>query len=158
MRRRPRFDPEHPDPPDAAPSPLLLATVRAFADSSDPGHCPTKGAHCSCWWISNKECCDCEAAPRHPELVGRMTPASTRNLRCSGLTRSDKQRVRERLAWTGPREGDLDKSGDRLIQPVPPARWPYGPPTAHEECCFLHEGGIYCDCEASDAEDEGDGS
>lgn len=52
--------------------------------------------------------------------------------------------------WTGPRDGETDAEG-RLLRSVPPERWPYGPPEAHEDCCTLHEGGLYCDCAASDA-------
>lgn len=60
--------------------------------------------------------------------------------------------------WTGPREDDLKADGVSLRGPVPPERWPYGPPAAHESCCLLHrmgdasrQGGLYCDCAASDA-------
>lgn len=59
--------------------------------------------------------------------------------------------------WTGPDDDDLDASGIRLVRPVPPERWPYGPPSAHETCCMLHRGhngGLYCDCKASDASDD----
>lgn len=46
-----------------------------------------------------------------------------------------------------------------LVAPVPPERWPYGPPSHHEDCCRLHDRGLYCDCKASDASDAeyGDG-
>ena len=55
--------------------------------------------------------------------------------------------------WTGPNANDLMPSGDKLCRPVPPERWPCGPPTAHEPCCRLHAQGLYCDCRASDASD-----
>ena len=53
--------------------------------------------------------------------------------------------------WIGPRETDMDGLSGGLLRPVPPARWPYGLPDAHEDCCILHSGGLYCDCAASDA-------
>ena len=56
--------------------------------------------------------------------------------------------------WTGPRDDDLSFDGVTLCRAVPPERWPYGPPDYHEACCRLHAGGLYCDCRASDAEDE----
>jgi hypothetical protein len=37
--------------------------------------------------------------------------------------------------------------------PLPPERWPYGEPSAHEDCCLLHTGGAFCDCAASAAEE-----
>lgn len=52
------------------------------------------------------------------------------------------------LSWTGPLEEDMD-GDDQLAQPVPPERWPFGPPEAHEDCCRLHTGGLWCDCKAS---------
>jgi len=57
-------------------------------------------------------------------------------------------------AWTGPRDADLDASRCKLLAPVPPERWPYGPPSHHEEVCTLHAGGLFCDCRASDASDD----
>ena len=64
------------------------------------------------------------------------------------------------LSWIGPREGDLKPDGASLRGPVPPERWPYGPPSAHEDCCRLHavhnahrSDGLYCDCAASAADD-----
>lgn len=57
--------------------------------------------------------------------------------------------------WTGPRETDLDSDGVTLLRPVPPERWPFGPPEEHDRCCILHEGGLYCDCGASAADDDG---
>lgn len=54
--------------------------------------------------------------------------------------------------WTGPIEGDQEADGS-LIQPVPPERWPYGPPAHHEGVCLLFENGLYCDCKASDSSD-----
>jgi len=47
-------------------------------------------------------------------------------------------------AWVG---SDL---GEFAEGPIPPERWPYGPPEAHQRCCMLFLGGTYCDCEASD--------
>jgi len=55
--------------------------------------------------------------------------------------------------WTGPKEGEVDNTGS-LKYPVPPERWPYGPPEAHEDCCNLIEGGLFCDCAASDSSAE----
>lgn len=53
--------------------------------------------------------------------------------------------------WTGPRDDDWENGSQmKLKAPVPPERWPYGPPTAHEDICTLHEGGLFCDCAASD--------
>jgi len=57
--------------------------------------------------------------------------------------------------WIGPDESDLDPDAFApvLLVPVPGARWPFGPPEVHEECCLLHSGGLCCDCKASDASD-----
>jgi hypothetical protein len=56
------------------------------------------------------------------------------------------------MDWRGPREEDLTQpDGDVLKAPVPGERWPYGPPTWHQDCCTLHHGGLFCDCDASDA-------
>lgn len=57
--------------------------------------------------------------------------------------------------WTGPRETDLEPGGWKLIRPVPPERWPFGPPEEHDRCCNLHGGGLFCDCGASAADDDG---
>jgi len=57
------------------------------------------------------------------------------------------------MNWTGPHESDLKPGGSELRQPVPPERWPYGPPDYHETCCRLHKQGLFCDCKASDASD-----
>ncbi len=64
------------------------------------------------------------------------------------------------LNWTGPLEGDLKSNGVSLSGPLPPERWPYGPPTAHEDSCRLRRmtdseciDGFYCDCAASAADD-----
>jgi hypothetical protein len=57
------------------------------------------------------------------------------------------------MIWTGPHNEDLDPSG-RLRQPVPPERWPFGPPSRHQDCCLLRGGELFCDCAASDASDE----
>lgn len=60
----------------------------------------------------------------------------------------------DRVPWTGPLEGDTtEPRGEVLVRPVPPERWPYGPPAFHEDCCHLREGGLYCDCKASDNSD-----
>ena len=59
------------------------------------------------------------------------------------------------MRWTGPLPGDTEADGVTLKQWVPPNRWPYGPPEDHQECCNLHEGGLYCDCDLS-AEEDGD--
>lgn len=58
------------------------------------------------------------------------------------------------VRWTGPRPEDLRPDGYRLRAPVPPERWPYGPPSWHQACCRLHARGLYCDCEASAADDD----
>jgi hypothetical protein len=50
------------------------------------------------------------------------------------------------IDWKGSHDGEHDG-------PVPPHLWPYGPPSAHQQCCRLHEGGNACDCAASDASD-----
>lgn len=65
---------------------------------------------------------------------------------CVGSMRPTKQ-------WTGPRPNEIDAVGT-LKRPVPPERWPYGLPEAHEDCCNLHGGRLYCDCAASDASSE----
>lgn len=56
------------------------------------------------------------------------------------------------VEWTGPLLSDCLENGD-LKHPVPPERWPYGPPAWHQACCLLFEGATFCDCRASDAED-----
>lgn len=61
-------------------------------------------------------------------------------------------------SWTGPLPEDLDTEGTLLCPPLPPERWPYGPPEHHESCCLLRDGGSYCDCKASDASDSHFGS
>jgi hypothetical protein len=58
------------------------------------------------------------------------------------------------VRWTGPLESDLRPNGYELVAPVPPERWPYGPPDHHEVCCVLHTGGLFCDCKASAADDD----
>lgn len=57
--------------------------------------------------------------------------------------------------WTGPYEIDLAADRVSLRRRVPPERWPFGLPEAHEMCCTLWCGGLYCDCKASDASDDG---
>lgn len=61
----------------------------------------------------------------------------------------------EYQSWTGPRDGMVD-SEHRLHAPVDGLMWPYGPPSRHQPCCLLHAGGLYCDCLASDASEEGE--
>lgn len=57
--------------------------------------------------------------------------------------------------WTGPQEDDcVSGSFDHLIKPVDGSRWPYGPPTHHEQYCTLQTGGLFCDCAASCADDD----
>jgi hypothetical protein len=58
------------------------------------------------------------------------------------------------LRWTGPSADDLERNGVTLKAPVPPERWPYGPPGDHEGCCGLREGGLFCDCAASAEEED----
>lgn len=56
--------------------------------------------------------------------------------------------------WTGPHRTDCQPgTKDQLLVPVPGERWPYGPPTHHQQACALHHGGLFCDCAASDASD-----
>lgn len=60
------------------------------------------------------------------------------------------------MRWTGPNERDLMLDGQTIrpeALPLPPERWPYGEPSAHEDCCLLHTGGAFCDCAASAAEE-----
>lgn len=57
------------------------------------------------------------------------------------------------LRWTGPRDSDLDQSMMKLRKPVPPERWPFGPPSFHEDACKLRKNGLFCDCKASDSSD-----
>jgi hypothetical protein len=58
--------------------------------------------------------------------------------------------------WTGPRPSDLEPNGVTLRWSVPSERWPYGPPSAHENCCSLRPPtfGKFCDCKASAADDD----
>jgi hypothetical protein len=63
---------------------------------------------------------------------------------------SDRLQQINMTRWTGPREDEIDALG-RLYVPVPPERWPYGPPSSHEASCLLYRGSRYCDCAASDA-------
>jgi hypothetical protein len=59
-----------------------------------------------------------------------------------------------RLRWTGPRDADLTEGQTLLVHPVPPERWPYGPPEEHQAGCNLHRDGLFCDCVASSNEDD----
>lgn len=66
--------------------------------------------------------------------------------------------ARSKLNWTGPLDDDLAdgiEDGATLRHPVPEVRWPYGPPSAHEDGCRLFglNEPLYCDCKASDASD-----
>lgn len=65
------------------------------------------------------------------------------------LSERIKVKIELNSPWTGPVKGKNYSEG--LISPE---EWPYGPPSAHQKCCVLFEGGAYCDCEASaDKED-----
>lgn len=56
--------------------------------------------------------------------------------------------------WTGPRPTDWnDEFRLALRAPVPPERWPYGPPDHHELFCALRRLGLWCDCLASESGD-----
>ena len=64
------------------------------------------------------------------------------------------------MRWTGPRDEDwADSTETRLRAPVPPERWPYGPPDAHDDWCMLFGRApsvnaiLFCDCSASASED-----
>lgn len=59
------------------------------------------------------------------------------------------------MRWTGPRPSDLQKDGTTLKHPVPPERWPFALPSEHDCGCRLHRGGLFCDCGASCADDDG---
>ena len=65
------------------------------------------------------------------------------------LPQKEEIRIELDSVWTGPiREKDYGKG------PIPPEEWPYGDPRVHQKCCNLFEGGVYCDCEASEASNE----
>lgn len=85
--------------------------------------------------------------------------------------RSCLQALELTMRWTGPRARDLKPDGVTLRWSVPAERWPYGPPSHHQECCSLfprsskdargaQPGGQFCDCAASAADDDeyGEGS
>lgn len=57
--------------------------------------------------------------------------------------------------WTGPRENELAADGVTLLVPVPPERWPFCHASEHDRGCTLHRGGLFCDCGASCADDDG---
>lgn len=57
--------------------------------------------------------------------------------------------------WIGPREDELAEDGVSLIAPVPPERWPFCHASEHDRGCKLHRGGLFCDCGASCADDDG---
>lgn len=62
------------------------------------------------------------------------------------------------LRWTGPNDEDfLNGKDGSLRAPIPPERWPYGPPEEHEQGCSLHTGGLWCDCKASASDDTSHG-
>ena len=52
--------------------------------------------------------------------------------------------------WTGPLPEDLADGMGTLKKPVPPERWPFCLPSDHDLWCYLKNGGLYCDCSASD--------
>ena len=52
------------------------------------------------------------------------------------------------IGWTGSQLDSYQKG------PIPPNKWPYGPPSAHQDCCLLFSGATYCDCDASAATGE----
>lgn len=62
------------------------------------------------------------------------------------------------MIWTGPWDSDWESQQQlRLRAPVPPERWPCGPPAAHEDGCNLfaragEDAGLYCDCVANDVD------
>jgi hypothetical protein len=66
-----------------------------------------------------------------------------------------KPRNAKLLRWTGPRPSELQSDGSTLIRTVPPERWPFCLPEEHDRGCYLHRGGLYCDCGASAADDDG---
>jgi hypothetical protein len=45
--------------------------------------------------------------------------------------------------------------GATLRHVVPPERWPFCLPDEHDRGCLLHAGGLFCDCAASCADDDG---
>jgi hypothetical protein len=66
------------------------------------------------------------------------------------------------VIWIGPHEDEVDHMA-RLTKPLPPERWPWGPPSWHEDSCLLHRDHdemfaigrhVYCDCMASDPSTE----
>lgn len=56
--------------------------------------------------------------------------------------------------WTGPQDGDVDAFDEAIDPPLPPERWPYGPPEFHQSCCRLFGDGKLCDCAASSSNEE----
>lgn len=76
--------------------------------------------------------------------------------------------IGDQVRWSGPYERDLAPDGSTLRWSVPAERWPFGPPSFHESGCNLfprgrrdsrggQPGGLFCDCAASAADDEGYG-
>jgi hypothetical protein len=100
--------------------------------------------------------CHCEydenGWPRHLPAPQDYTPPDWCPLRAG--PRLVQLRPWPKKTWTGPLESDLAPDGVSLRHTVPPERWPYGWPDAHEACCSLQRGGPYCDCLASDASDD----
>lgn len=60
-----------------------------------------------------------------------------------------------RRYWIGPSESDLMPDGTTLKHVVPAERWPFCRPEEHDRGCKLHSGGLFCDCGASCADDDG---
>lgn len=50
-------------------------------------------------------------------------------------------------------EGAIEVGTVAYFVPLPPHRWPFGPPSVHQPCCVLFLGYNGCDCAASDASD-----
>lgn len=56
----------------------------------------------------------------------------------------------QNTTWTGWR----GQQEPEQYRPTPDGSlWPYGPPEAHEDVCWLFDGGRYCDCRWSCHED-----
>ena len=75
--------------------------------------------------------------------------------RCERVIIAQRERAKATVQWTGPREEDLAPDGVTLRHPVPPERWPWCLPEEHDRGCKLHRGGLFCDCGASCADDDG---
>jgi len=58
------------------------------------------------------------------------------------------------MNWKGPDLAEVNSAIEWIGPlPIPPEKWPYGPPDHHQECCTLVCGGRFCDCEVSDSDD-----